>query len=91
MSSTLSASIIMFIDCMPGASADTLINLFRDNSGETILISSAVVVPTLREAAATTSEAFLVSPMPRLDVIQYAPHVPWHFIWLGLVLRPSRL
>ena len=40
-------SIIMYIVRMPGASADTSINAFRDNSGKTVLISSAVVVSTL--------------------------------------------
>ena len=41
------ASFIMYIVCMPGASANTSINSFHDNSGETFLISSAIVVSTL--------------------------------------------
>lgn len=53
------ASIIMFIVRMPGVSADTSINSFRDNSGGTVLISSAAVISTLREAAATMGEDVL--------------------------------
>ena len=57
------ASIIMFIVRIPGTSANTSINLFHDNSGKTILISSAVVVSILREAAATMGE----------DALGYSP------------------
>ena len=49
----------MYIVRMPGASAGTWINSFHDSSGETVLISSAVVVSTLQEAAATMSEDIL--------------------------------
>ena len=49
----------MFIVCMPGVSANTSINSFHDNSGGTVLISSAAVVSTLREAAATMGEYVL--------------------------------
>ena len=56
------ASIIMHIVCMPGASTDTSINSFHDNSGKTVLISSAVVVSILGEAAATMGGVLGFSP-----------------------------
>ena len=55
-------SVIMFIVCMPGASAKTLINSFHDNSGKTVLISSIVVVSTLRETAVTMGKDVLGFP-----------------------------
>ena len=53
------ASIIMFIVCMPGMSANTSINSFRDNSGGKNLISSVAVVFTLQEAAASMCKGVL--------------------------------
>ena len=85
------ASIIKFIVRMPGASTGTSINSFRDNGGKTVLFSSAVVVSTLREAAATFGK----------DVLVFSPtDIGCHsicsdacamalFIWLGLVLQLS--
>ena len=79
----------MFIVRMPGVSADTSINSFCDNSGGTVLISSAAVVSRFEKLLQLWAKTFLVSLLTRLVVIQYDLLLPWLFIWLGLVLRQS--
>ena len=45
------ATIIMFIVRLPGASPDTSINSFRTSDGSVVLVSSSMILATLRNAA----------------------------------------
>ena len=53
------ASIIMFIVRIPGASPTTSINSFRSDDGSVILVSSSMILATLRAAADSMGEDVL--------------------------------